>query len=513
MRGATAGAVLLLGSLASVASAQDATRTDAPDDSTGTAPEESPSDATSPDAGSSDGPGDRSASDDGAAGDGATDDRASGDDASDEPDGGNGSTLGDPSGTDTPNDSATGEAEVEEIEEITGGPLEEATLEELSLEEIEEEEARPNLRRDTASGAYSGPTLQFFALHGYATVVLAATEDRFGSTTPQILLPGIGPSGVNEGGFTSDSAIFIGTDTNLDLSATVEVHFIGTGFDPVLTEAKVSWQIWRLWEETIPEFTLRLVGGRFWWPFGDHNHEWFSSVNRFNTISPAATIAVPPHHNETGLMLEGEIMFGEELGLNYVLAVGNGPRGFRLSDNVPAGPFDLDSNRAFTGRLEFVWTDRLRLGFSIAQGKLRIGDPTLLPMDPNAFAADFLSLGPNLRLSFSGFELRSYFYYSLEMLEQAPRDELIHWGALGELTYTTAALPVVGRAIPKVRLSHGRADALPTGDSRETQLGFGVDFEPHEQLRLKFEYVLVRGPDFLEEADSDVFSASLSGSF
>ncbi len=416
--------------------------------------------------------------------------------------------------------SAEGENETENDGDTGGTELEAMSLESLASAHDDEHAASADrFRRTTASGAYSGPTLQFFALHGYATLTYAVAEDSFGASYPQILLPGISPAlGENLGGFRSDAAVFVGTDSNLDVSATVEIHFVGTGFDPIVTEAKVVWQLSRMWEDKLPQATLRLVGGRFWWPFGQHNPEWFSSVNRFNTISPATSLAVPAHHNETGLMAEGELELMRHLGLSWLFAIGNGPRGFALSDNVPAGPFDFDGNRTMTGRLEVGWDDIVRVGFSAAGGRFRSppADPMATP-DPadgvNAFGAKFTSLGPHASLQIQGFEALGFVYFSKEELDDAPRDRLDRIGVLAEAQYRLPwDVPVLSDLMPKFRYSWATVDELTGGDSGFQQLGFGVNYRPHPQLLAKVEYVLNRSEHF-EDVSEDVFNVSLSGSF
>ena len=81
-------------------------------------------------------------------------------------------------------------------------------------------------------------------------------------------------------------------------------------------------------------FTFRLVGGRYWWSFGIHNDEWFSTINRFYLISPAAAEVVPAHYNEVGIMAEGEIKLADSFGANYAVSVGNGMPSFELMNNV-----------------------------------------------------------------------------------------------------------------------------------------------------------------------------------
>lgn len=168
--------------------------------------------------------------------------------------------------------------------------------------------------------------------------------------TPNILVSGPGPSpltGKNEGGFRNDAALFVGGEPFEGVGGIIEIHFVGDATDPVITEAKMTWDV--LGEDG-GNTTLRLSGGRFWWPFGIHNGEWFSAINRFSLISPAATEVVPAHYNEVGVMAEGEVKLQDAMGLNYVFSIGNGVPGFGMPDNVRKTQFDSNGNRTLTSR-------------------------------------------------------------------------------------------------------------------------------------------------------------------
>ena len=141
----------------------------------------------------------------------------------------------------------------------------------------------------------------FFRFHGYVSLGLAATQGDLGGqsgTTPQILLSGVSPrTQRNEGGFRNDAALFVGGEPFEGASAVMEFHFVGNAADPVITEAKLTWDPFHDKEK---DYSLRLSAGRFWWPFGIHNAEWFSAVNAFSVLSPAATEVVPAHYTEVG---------------------------------------------------------------------------------------------------------------------------------------------------------------------------------------------------------------------
>ena len=82
--------------------------------------------------------------------------------------------------------------------------------------------------------------------------------------TPNILVSGPGPSsftGKNEGGFRNDAALFVGGEPFEGVGGIIEIHFVGDATDPVITEAKMTWDV--LGEDG-GNTTLRLSGGRFW---------------------------------------------------------------------------------------------------------------------------------------------------------------------------------------------------------------------------------------------------------
>ncbi len=103
---------------------------------------------------------------------------------------------------------------------------------------------------------------------------------------------------------------------------------------PVITEAKIVWDLTDDLDDETQDSILKLVAGRFWWPFGLHNNECFSAVNQFNVVSPVSVQVVPTHYNEVGLMTEGEVHFASALGLNYLFSIGNGAPSFEMSDII-----------------------------------------------------------------------------------------------------------------------------------------------------------------------------------
>lgn len=134
-------------------------------------------------------------------------------------------------------------------------------------------ESTIDLRRTTPSGQYIDPS-SFFRFHGYVSLSNSALGKDLGSeskASPQILVTGTSPrSGENESGFKNDAALFIGGEPFGGISSIIEIHFVGDASDPVITEAKM---IWDMIGRDGGSFTLRTVGGRFWWPFGIHNDE------------------------------------------------------------------------------------------------------------------------------------------------------------------------------------------------------------------------------------------------
>ena len=160
----------------------------------------------------------------------------------------------------------------------------------------EEGDLMDGLRRSTPSGQYIDPA-SFFRFHGYISLSYTEAGEELGPDAggaPNILVGGPGPSpdtGKNEGGFRNDAALFVGGEPFEGVGGVIEIHFVGDADDPVLTEAKLTWDL-----VDRDDFTFRVSGGRFWWPFGIHNGEWFSAVNRFSLLSPAATGVVPVHY-------------------------------------------------------------------------------------------------------------------------------------------------------------------------------------------------------------------------
>ncbi len=394
--------------------------------------------------------------------------------------------------------------------ETTGGQA-------AGQDEEQEQKLKEALRRKTPSEHYIDPA-SYFRLHGYVTLNYTEAGKELGAEpggAAQILAPGLSSrTGKNEGGFKNDAALFVGGEPFEGVGGVVEDHFVGDATDPVLTEAKI---VWDLAGREGGDFTFRLIGGRYWWPFGIHNDEWFSAVNNFSLLSPAAIRAIPAHYNEVGLMGEGELELGERLGINYVLSAGNGVSGFGFKDNVRGSQFDANGNRALTGRLGLVLCDELNceLGFSSSVSQLRAGEDSRIPTsEPERYAADLAAWGPDLVFSWKGLKLRSYLYNSKEDLKGAPVDELRRDGLTVEPSYTfrreserLGALTLVGR--------YSRADeeTLAGAKLRQTQLGIGVNGQITRAFKVRAGFVSQGEGRDLPDLDNDAFSFSLTAEF
>lgn len=388
----------------------------------------------------------------------------------------------------------------------------------------EDKEKVEDLQRDTPSGRYIDPA-SFFRFHGYATLTYSEVDSQLGTTrgaVPQILVSQPSPrTGENESGFRGDAALFVGGEPFEGVGSVMEIHFVGDATDPVITEAKITWDFLDTEGSRTP---VRLIAGRYWWPFGIHNAEWFSSVNRFSLVSPAAAEVVPPHYNEVGAMLEGEALVSEHVGLNYLVSVGNGANSFRLGDNVRNTTFDGDANRTVTGRAGVVVLGDeldLELGFSVASGELRTGTDDGFAMDdPRRYEADMLAYGPDLRLDYAGFDLRSYFYFSEEDLQvqaAAPGvtlTELEREGLTVEPAYTfDIGLDRFQEITVLGRFSYADEETMAGESLRRYQYGAGVVLGLTRNFSVDINYMAQEeGEDLLETAN-DAFTASLTAEF
>lgn len=352
-------------------------------------------------------------------------------------------------------------------------------------------------KRQTPSGQYADPT-SFFFLHGYVTLTYADFTRGFGSApgqAPQILVAGTSArTGKAASGFRNDSALFFGSELTPALKGLLEIHFVGNGRDPIITESKIVWQPVDTGEGRP---SLRLVGGRYWWPFGIHNDEWFSAVNDFNVLSPAATEVTPAHINEVGVMAEGEWALSDRIGVNYLASVGNGVSSFELSDNVGEtlnNQFDNDSNKTFTTRVGiFPWVRHLEVGASFSGGALRRGIATGFAVtDARRYEADFRAYGLDARYRLRDLALRSYWYFSEEALSGgAPVKRLDRNGGTLDALYTVLKdAPLFKEVAVKGRVSTATDATLAAGTFRRSQYAFGVNVRPHEHFLLKAEYVL-----------------------
>lgn len=365
--------------------------------------------------------------------------------------------------------------------------------------------SRPKFVRQTPSGRYADPS-SFFMLHGYTTFTYADFQKGLDSVpggTEQILVAGNSSrSGKHESGFRNDTALFIGSELTPSLTGLFEVHLVGTARDPVLTESKISWAPLETgdWQPS-----LRVVAGRYWWPFGIHNDEWFSAMNPFNLQSPAATEVVPAHYNELGVMLEGEWALTDTFGLNYLASVGNGVSSFELSDNTAsASAFDNDSNRTFTGRIGlFPFGEHLALGASFSAGGLRRNtDASFALTDARRFEADFVAYGADATLTYGDLAVRGYWYFSEEDLDGASLKRLDRNGGTIDVLYTVAHhVPIFKTISVKGRASTATDATLANGSFRRSQYGIGLNASPHEHFLLKSEYFIQdeRGIDEVQD--------------
>lgn len=376
----------------------------------------------------------------------------------------------------------------------------------IGAEEEDEQDIMDALRRKTPSGQYIDPA-SFFRFHGYISLSYTEAGEDLGpgpDGTPNILVSGPGPSpltGKNEGGFRNDAALFVGGEPFEGVGGVIEIHFVGDATDPVITEAKMTWDV--LGEDG-GNTTLRLSGGRFWWPFGIHNGEWFSAINRFSLISPAATEVVPAHYNEVGVMAEGEVKLQDAMGLNYVFSIGNGVPGFGMPDNVRMTQFDSNSNRTLTSRLGLVWRNGvdLELGLSASSGALRDGKD------------DFTAFGPDLTLGLGDLGLRSYFYSSTEDVRGAPLSELARTGMTIEPSYTIRRDSERFKNITLVgRYSMADEETLADTELKRTQLGIAANIAITSSFQARIGFVSQGEDSDLPDADNNAFTLSVTNEF
>ncbi len=373
------------------------------------------------------------------------------------------------------------------------------------------------LRRRTPSGEYTDPA-SFFRFHGYVTLSYTESGEDLGTdpgATPQILVPGPGRRGEAQGGFRSDAALFVGGEPFENVAGLVEIHFVGNALDPVITEAKVTWDVVPV--EAGRRSAFRLIAGRFWTPFGIHNNEWFSALNRFSLVSPAAAEAVPAHVNEVGIMAEGETRVGTGSGINWVASLGNGVPGFDLMPNVMGTAQDADANRTVTGRVGFVTGSRVQLsiGASGMTGTLRDGeDPSRAADDVLRYGADVQALGADLSLQSRRVNLRSYLYWSREDLDGAPVPELDRLGLTVEPSLTVWSSATSGRAVELVgRASTAREETLSGLTHRRTQWALGVLARVRRMTWVRVGYVGQSEGRDLSSRSNDAFSLGVTTSF
>lgn len=371
--------------------------------------------------------------------------------------------------------------------------------------------SRPGFVRQTPSERYADPS-SFFMLHGYTTFTYADFQKGLDSVpggAEQILVAGNSSrSGKHESGFRNDTALFIGSELTEHLKGFFELHLVGNARDPVITESKI---VWAPFEPGEHQPSLRFVGGRYWWPFGIHNEEWFSAVNAFNLQSPGGTEVVPTHYNELGVIVEGEWALSETLGINYLASIGNGVSSFELSDNIgSANAFDADANRMFTGRLGlFPGVEDLALGVNCAAGALRRGlDTSFSASDARRFQADLIAYGVDGTYTYRDLSLRGYWYISEENLDGAPLKRLDRNGGTLDVIYTfLKQAPLLREISLKGRASTAKDATLTDGSFRVSQYGFGLNARPHEHFLLKAEY-FIQDERGIDEVQNNGFTLS-----
>ena len=386
----------------------------------------------------------------------------------------------------------------------------------------EEEEDDPvefinSIKRKTPSDKYTDPE-SFFRMHGYVSLSYAEAGDELGADpyrAPHILVSGVSPeTGKNESGFKNDAALFVGGEPFDGVGANMELHFVGNALDPVLTEAKLTWDIK---DPMAGRGGFRFHMGRYWWPFGIHNEEWFSAVNNFTLVSPVASEVVPAHVNEVGIMAEGESKVNKTLGLNYVLSMGNGVSSFQLPDAVRGTSFDNNGDRTLTGRLGFAARGNadLDFGFSAASGKLREEGQTGFPdTDARTYPGEFNAYGLDLVIEGKSLRLRSYYMATTEELTKDGLDELERDGFTLEPSFSKKLSDSFIREFAIVgRYSSANEDRLAGGTAEYVQFGLSLRFQVTNALHLKLNYLEQEEEGVAAELDNEIFSLGITAEF
>ncbi len=369
------------------------------------------------------------------------------------------------------------------------------------------------------TSAYDEPTKQFLSIHGYASGIFAASfEDEFTSSgeANQAFLPGM--QGDSKAGFGFDGTFSPGLAIP-EGAARLQIQFVQGS--PTMMQLYARWHILESLDDPPSRAKLRLTAGRFWWPFGNHNSEWFSIKNDFNLQTPVATQVVPPHHSPIGAKLDGAVALTEELGLNYTLGTSAGPR--FLAAGEQGGPVrntmpkvNIEEQPAVTGRVVGVMKEKFRLGFSISHGRLRAASMDVEdPDDVRNYPATYLAYGPHARVGVGDLTARLNYYRSEENLEEtdesAENMSLQNWGATADVLYQLPFdLPAIGHLSPKVRFSVAESDNADGTDQTMYQYGGGMNFHPAEPVLLKAEYLLQQEEGALDETPNNLFTASVS---
>lgn len=361
-------------------------------------------------------------------------------------------------------------------------------------------------KRRPASGRYLDREARF-SLQGYVTGSFSDFQEDFprnGYPPPGQLLV----SRTDKSSFQYDWALFLGSRLSQNILFVIETHFVtqdnGSPLPAIVTtEAQVTWMPFE------NRNAFRLSMGQYWAPFGATQDDWLSAVNLFGTM-PYASMAVPIHYNERGIMAEGEFDLGGNRGFNYALSVGNGLSGMSMMDQHGQ---DVDDDKTLMGRLGF-WPvgPRFEIGLSGMSGQFREQGQADAPVtDAHRYGASFQAIGVDARYSRPSLELRAYAIRSTEDLDGAA--DLDRWGVLAEGALRVARnVPVLREVWLKGRWDRGQGNTLEGPDVEDEVFTAGLNVRPAPRANLKLEGFFHKEHDGRNLRDNGII-AQLSASF
>lgn len=361
-------------------------------------------------------------------------------------------------------------------------------------------------KRRPASGRYLDREARF-SLQGYVTGSFSDFQEDFprnGYPPPGQLLV----SRTDKSSFQYDWALFLGSRLSQNILFVVETHFVtqdnGAPVPAIVTtEAQVTWMPFE------NRNAFRVSMGQYWAPFAATQDDWLSAVNLFGTL-PYASMAVPIHYNERGLMAEGEFDLGGNRGFNYALSVGNGVSGMSMMDQHGQ---DFDDDKTLMGRVGF-WPagPRFEIGLSGLSGQLRPeGQPDAPITDVHRYGASLRAVGVDVRYSRPSLELRAYAIRSTEDLDGA--DDLDRVGLLAEAAVRIARdVPVLREVWLKGRWDRGEGETLEGPEVKDEVVSAGLNIRPAARANLKLEGFFHKERDGRNLKDNGIV-AQLSASF